>query len=89
MQLATMYAIAALHKMNDDFWDPATSCSSQVAATVFAQWAPGGILGTGRAPLTPSALARAAVRASPAAALVLDRDPKSSAIARVPSVWCK
>ena len=71
-QLTVMYAIAALHKMNDDFWDPATSCSSQVAATVFAQWGPGGALGLPGTARAPSGLIRAAVRSSPAAALILE-----------------
>ena len=67
-----MYAIAVLHKMNDDFWDPTTSCSSQVAATVFAQWGPGGALGLPGIARAPSGLVRVVVRSSPAAALILE-----------------
>ena len=71
-QLTAMYAIAVLHKMNDDFWDPTTSCSSQVAATVFAQWGPGGALGLPGIARAPSGLVRVVVRSSPAAALILE-----------------
>jgi hypothetical protein len=72
--------------MNRDFWEPTTSCSSQVAATLFAQWQPGGVLAAnfGRdlataspPPLpsslpSPGALAHAAVSLAPAGALVLE-----------------
>ena len=39
-ELAVLFLVAALHKMNYDFFDLQSSCASQIIGSVIAQWVP-------------------------------------------------
>mmetsp|Transcript_20335 Transcript_20335/g.41037 ORF Transcript_20335/g.41037 Transcript_20335/m.41037 type:complete len:85 (-) Transcript_20335:15-269(-) len=63
-QLAALYLISALHKMNDGFFDARESCSTQVLAITMCQLLP--------KPLSRVFLHSGALRTAPIGGLVVE-----------------